>query len=297
VAEYALQRLKDGDWKKLFLEDGSIAWGAIYAFVMEAIKNVGNIEKLRHFGVDSIGAKSIQSFWNKSANMQSMLKILRRLAMDNSDPIFNQLIRMCEYRLGRPDTKKEKMERFIEETRRILAARAYELTKPRTMDQTLIAAFPSVFLVYFQWHHNFRNVYPKVPKKQVDLTLQNQQKLQAEEKLKNRIYADDRQQIKFREIAREQTQKKTFEQERRDIRGRDELQAKRTADNSLRMVIDGSERNRLQEKERVQQRDDQLKMQIKDRSANGAKEEKNTAQTKNNTATLAAELSQRQNSL
>ena len=297
VVEYALQRLKDGDWKKLFLEDGSIAWGAIYAFVMEAIKNVGNIEKLRHFGVDSIGAKSIQSFWNKSANMQSMLKILRRLAMDNSDPIFNRLIRMCEYRLGRPDTKKEKMERFIEETRRILAARAYELTKPRTMDQTLIAAFPSVFLVYFQWHHNFRNVYPKVPKKQVDLTLQNQQKRQAEETLKNRIYADDMQQVKFREIAREQTQKKTFEQERRDMRGRDELQAKRTADNSLRMVIEGGERNRLQEKERVQQRDDQLKIQIKERSVNNTKEEKNTAQNKNNTATLAAELSQRQNSL
>lgn len=296
VVEYALQRLKEGDWKKLFLEDGSIAWGAIYAFVMEAIKNVGNIDKLRHFGVDSIGAKSIQSFWNKSANMQSMLKILRRLAMDNSDPIFNRLIRMCEYRLGRPDTKKEKMERFIEETRRILAARAYELTKPRTMDQTLIAAFPSVFLVYFQWHHNFRNVYPKVPKKQIDLTLQNQQKLQAEEKLKNRIYADDRQQIKFREIAREQTQKKTFEQERRDMRLRDELQTKKTADNSLRMVIDGSERNRLQEKERVQARDEQLKMQIKERSANGAKEE-NSVQNKNNTATLAAELSQRQNSL
>ena len=296
VVEYALQRLKEGDWKKLFLEDGSIAWGAIYAFVMEAIKNVGNIDKLRHFGVDSIGAKSIQSFWNKSANMQSMLKILRRLAMDNSDPIFNRLIRMCEYRLGRPDTKKEKMERFIEETRRILAARSYELTKPRTMDQTLIAAFPSVFLVYFQWHHNFRNVYPKVPKKQIDLTLQNQQKLQAEEKLKNRIYADDRQQIKFREIAREQTQKKTFEQERRDMRLRDELQTKKTADNSLRMVIDGSERNRLQEKERVQARDEQLKMQIKERSANGAKEE-NSVQSKNNTATLAAELSQRQNSL
>ena len=296
VVEYALQRLKEGDWKKLFLEDGSIAWGAIYAFVMEAIKSVGNIDKLRHFGVDSIGAKSIQSFWNKSANMQSMLKILRRLAMDNSDPIFNRLIRMCEYRLGRPDTKKEKMERFIEETRRILAARSYELTKPRTMDQTLIAAFPSVFLVYFQWHHNFRNVYPKVPKKQIDLTLQNQQKLQAEEKLKNRIYADDRQQIKFREIAREQTQKKTFEQERRDMRLRDELQTKNTADNSLRMVIDGSERNRLQEKERVQARDEQLKIQTKERSANGAKEE-NSVQSKNNTATLAAELSQRQNSL
>jgi hypothetical protein len=128
------------------------------------------------------------------------------------------------------------------------------------------------------------------------LTLQNQQKLQAEEKLKNRIYADDRQQIKFREIAREQTQKKTFEQERRDMRLRDELQTKKTADNSLRMVIDGSERNRLQEKERVQARDEQLKMQIKERSANGAKEE-NSVQNKNNTATLAAELSQRQNSL
>jgi len=287
--EYALKRLKDGDWKKLFLDDGSIAWGAIYAFVMEAIKNVGNIEKLRHFGVDSIGAKSIQSFWNKSANMQSMLKILRRLAMDNSDPIFNRLIRMCEYRLGRPDTKKEKMERFIEETRRVLAARAYELTKPRTMDQTLIAAFPSVFLVYFQWHHNFRNVYPKVPKKQVDLNLLNVKKQQAEEQLKNRIYADDKQQIKFREVAREQTQKNNFELEKRDLRKREDLQSKKTADNSLKMVIGETERNRIQERTQNQ-------ILEKERLQTNLQEEKKSKQN-NSIASMAAELSQRQNSI
>lgn len=289
VVEYALQRLKDGDWKKLFLDDGSIAWGAIYAFVMEAIKNVGNIEKLRHFGVDSIGAKSIQSFWNKSANMQSMLKILRRLAMDNSDPIFNRLIRMCEYRLGRPDTKKEKMERFIEETRRVLAARAYELTKPRTMDQTLIAAFPSVFLVYFQWHHNFRNVYPKVPKKQVDLNLLNVKKQQAEEQLKNRIYADDKQQIKFREVAREQTQKNNFELEKRDLRKREDLQSKKTADNSLKMVIGETERNRIQERTQNQ-------ILEKERLQTSLQEDKKSKQN-NSIASMAAELSQRQNSI
>ncbi len=287
VVEYALDRLKEGDWKKLFLEDGSIAWGAIYAFVMDAIKNVGDIEKLRHFGVDSIGAKSIQSFWNKSANMQSMLKILRRLAMDNSDPIFNRLIRMCEYRLGRPDTKKEKMERFIEETRRILAARAYELTKPRTMDQTLIAAFPSVFLVYFQWHHNFRNVYPKVPKKQVDLNLQKQKEREAEETLIRRIYADDMQQIKFREIAQEQTQRNNIEQYQYEMRNRDEVQSKRTADDSLRMVIDNN-------KERVQQNERQ-QIQEPERRQNNTDEEK-SIQNKN-VASLAAELSQRQNSM
>jgi hypothetical protein len=34
-------------------------------------------------------------------------------------------------------------------------------TRPQTMGQELRARFPSVFLVYFQWHHNFRNIYPK----------------------------------------------------------------------------------------------------------------------------------------
>lgn len=291
VVEYALKKLKEGEAKKLFLDDGSIAWGAIYAFVMEAIKNVGNIEKLRHFGVDSIGAKAIQSFWNKSANMQSMLKILRRLAMDNSDPIFNQLIKMCEYRLGRPDTKKEKMEQFIEDTRRILAARAYELTKPRTMDQTLIAAFPSVFLVYFQWHHNFRNVYPKVPKKKVDENLLVTQKQQAEEKLKNRIYADDVQKVKFQEVARAQKEKDMLSDERLKAMLREDDRALRN--------------RRDEEKRRIDVADDRLRMSFNNKEkeqvqTNIRTQKEKEAETQNNNKTaaaLAAELSQRQNSI
>lgn len=214
IVHYALEKLKDGEYKKLFNSDGSINWLSLYMFVLDAIKHVGNIDKLRYFGFDSIDARGIQSFWNKSANMQSMLKILRRLAMDNSDPIFNQLIEMCEYRLGRPNKSKEKMEQFIEETRRILMRRAFELTQPRTMDQTLIAAFPSVFLVYFQWHHNLRTIYPKVPKKQVEENNLRMQKTQAEDKLKTRIYADDVQKLKFQEVARDKNSRQNNEQMR-----------------------------------------------------------------------------------
>jgi hypothetical protein len=145
------------------------------------------MENLRSLGFDGIQARTIRAFWNKSANMQKMLKILRRMAMDNSDPIISRLIEMCEYRLGRPDDKsKKKMERFIEHTRRLMVARAYELTHPRTMDQMLISAFPSVFLVYFQWHHNFRKVYPKEPPQKVNYE-KNIKKKQAEDTLKNRI--------------------------------------------------------------------------------------------------------------
>lgn len=203
VVRYALDKLKEGEYKNLLNSDGSINWMTLYMFVLDAIKHVGSVDKLRYFGFDSIDARAIQSFWNKSANMQGMLKILRRLAMDNSDPIINQLIEMCEYRLGRPDRSKEKMEQFIEETRRLLMRRAFELTQPRTMDQTLIAAFPSVFLVYFQWHHNLRTIYPKVPKKQVEENTLRMQKTQAEDQLKNRIYVDDVQKVKFQEVARE----------------------------------------------------------------------------------------------
>jgi hypothetical protein len=228
VVKYALDRLKEGDYKKLMYNDGAINWDALYAFVMEAIKNVGNTDKLRYFGFDSIEARAIQSFWNKSANMQSMLKILRRLAMDNSDPIISQLIEMCEYRLGRPDKSKEKMEQFIEETRRILMRRAYELTQPRTMDQTLIAAFPSVFLVYFQWHHNLRTIYPKVPKKQVEENNLRLQRTQAEDKLKNRIYADDVQKVKSQEIMRDRTQRNFQDTDRQQRSQKDTEQLKMT---------------------------------------------------------------------
>jgi len=80
------------------------------------------------------------------------------------------------------------MERFIEETRKIMRAKAYEMsTRPQTMGQELIARFPSVFLVYFQWHHNFRNIYPKffpfdmegTPKDKLQKTLFMQAKVKA----------------------------------------------------------------------------------------------------------------------
>ena len=241
VVKYALDRLKEGDYKKLMYDDGAINWDALYAFVMDAIKNVGNTDKLRYFGFDSIEARAIQSFWNKSANMQSMLKILRRLAMDNSDPIISQLIEMCEYRLGRPDKSKEKMEQFIEETRRILMRRAYELTQPRTMDQTLIAAFPSVFLVYFQWHHNLRTIYPKVPKKQVEENNLRIQRLQAEDKLKNRIYADDVQKVKFQEIVRDKTQRGFQDTDRQQRSQKDKEQLKMTIRSNVEKVREEAE--------------------------------------------------------
>ena len=119
--------------------------------------------------------------------MQSMLKILRKLALENNNPVFNRLIEGCEYRLGRPDKAKEKMEQFIEDTRRIMAARSYELTKPRTMAQELISAFPSVFLVYFQWHHNFRNIYPKFPEREARKKDELQTKLKRDTELKELV--------------------------------------------------------------------------------------------------------------
>ena len=245
VVHYALKKLKEGEYKKLFNSDGSINWLLLYMFVMDAIKNVGNTDKLRYFGFDSIEARAIQSFWNKSANMQSMLKILRRMAMDNSDPIISQLIEMCEYRLGRPNKSKEKMEQFIEDTRRILMKRAFELTQPRTMDQTLIAAFPSVFLVYFQWHHNLRTIYPKVPKKQVEENNLKMQKTQAEDKLKNRIYADDVQKIKFQEVARDRINRQETER----------TQKTKNDGERLRMSISTNrEQERMREERRIEEK-------------------------------------------
>lgn len=215
VTKYALDKLKEGAYADLMTKDGVIDWDALYDFVLEAMRHVGNLEGLRSFGFDGIDAKTIQSFWNKSANMQGMLKILRRLAMDNSDPVINQLIQMCEYRLGRPDKAKDKMERFIEETRKIMVARVYEMMQPRTMAQELLARFPSVFLVYFQWHHNFRNIYPKFPEAANNkiYNMQQQQKLQAESTLKNRIFVDDQQKMKTKETEREQ-QKKTQDEDK-----------------------------------------------------------------------------------
>lgn len=190
VTKHVLEQFKEGKYKEFFLEDGGIDWEYLYKFTFDAIKDAG-FEGIHFFGFDSIEAKTLQAFWNKSANMQSMLKILRRLALENNNPVFNRLIECCEYRLGRKDKTKEKMEHFIEETRKIMAARSFELTRPRTMAQELISAFPSVFLVYFQWHHNFRNIYPKVPKKKVyeeELKLNRQkQEMQTKDILKGQF--------------------------------------------------------------------------------------------------------------
>lgn len=198
IVKHALKELKSGRTKELLYSTGAINWDALYEFVDEMIQDAGGMENLRALGFDGIQAKTIRAFWNKSANMQKMLKILRQMAMDRSDPIINRLIEMCEYRLGRPDDKsKKKMERFIEQTRRIMAARAYELTQPRTMDQMLISAFPSVFLVYFQWHHNFRKVYPKEPPQKVYYENNLKKKRQAEDILKNKIaYEEETNKVK-----------------------------------------------------------------------------------------------------
>ncbi len=164
VTKYVLEKLKDGMYSDFLTDDGKICWEALYMFTFGAIKEA-KFEGVHYLGFDSIEAKTMRSFWNKSANMQSMLKVLRQLALENNNPVFRRLIEGCEYHLGRPDKAKIKMERFIEEARKIMAARAYELTKPRTFAQELVAAFPSVFYVYLQWHHNFRKVWPKHPSK------------------------------------------------------------------------------------------------------------------------------------
>ena len=208
-----LERLDDERCKEMILQTGTMNWDAIYEFVDEVISDCGGLENLRALSFEGIDAKTIRSFWNKSANMQKMLKILRQLAMGNSDPIINRLIEMCEYRLGRPDSKqKKRMERFIEHTRRLLAAHAYENTRTRMIDQTFIAAFPSVFLVYFQWHHNFRNIYPKVPKQQV-YEENNRIKRQAEDTLTNKIYTQDTQRRKTKEELQQEALRKNRDDE------------------------------------------------------------------------------------
>lgn len=185
VTKYVLEKLKSGMYEDFLTDEGKINWNALYVYTFNAIKEAG-FEGVHFFGFDSIEAKTMRSFWNKSSSMQSMLKILRKLALENNNPVFNRLIEGCEYRLGRPDKAKEKMEQFIEDTRRIMAARAYELTKPRTMAQELISAFPAVFLVYFQWHHNFRNIYPKFPEREARKKdeLQMQTRLKQDTQLK-----------------------------------------------------------------------------------------------------------------
>lgn len=236
---YAVRQLKNGAIDGILRQDTSIDWNALYDFSLDVLKNAGGIGNMRGtFGFDGIDARAIQAFWNKSANMQKMLKILRRLVMDNSDPILNQLIQMCEYRLGRPDKKKKKMERFIEETRKFMARQAYEITRPRTMAQELLAAFPSVFLVYFQWHHNFRNIYPKIPEKQVYAENQKRINQQAEDTLKMRIYSDDVQRNNTR-----QQEENTNRQRQQEESNR---QSRNNEDDRLRLVIQNENRQNEQ---------------------------------------------------
>ena len=247
VVRFALQLLKNGAIKGILRQDGSIDWNALYEFAMDAVKNYAGAGNIRSVcGFDGIDARAIQSFWNKSANMQQMLKILRRLAMDNSDPIYNQLIQMCEYRLGRPDKKKKKMERFIEETRKYMERQAYEITRPRTMAQEMLAAFPSVFLVYFQWHHSFRTIYPKVPEGQVYRENQKKKNMQAEDSLKMQIRQEDLQRANQRQ-QEENNNRMRQEESQRQTRAAD--------DDRVRMVIqsDAKQKNELTEQQRQQQ--------------------------------------------
>ena len=246
MVKWALEELKDGRYKEMITHDAKIDWDAVYDFAYEAIQNAGGMDNLRSMGFDGIAARTIRSFWNKSANMQKMLKILRKLAMDNSDPIINSLIEMCEYRLGRPsDKSKKQMERFIEQTRKLMAARAYELTRPRTMAQEMIAAFPSVFLVYFQWHHNFRNIYPKVPEKQVYYERQKQQRQQAESKLVNKIQTEDIQKARVRDAMNDQQNRNRYEYEnttRNNLQSDKKVKENiREDDNRMRLVIQNKE--------------------------------------------------------
>lgn len=250
MVKWALEELKNGRYKEMILADGRIDWDAVYDFAYEAIQSAGGMENLRAMGADGIAARAIRSFWNKSANMQKMLKILRRLAMDNNDPIINSLIEMCEYRLGRPkDKEKKKMERFIEYTRRLMVRRTYEMMQPRTMAQELLSAFPSVFLVYFQWHHNFRNIYPKVPPKTIYNEQQKMQRQQADAKLVNKIQTEDIQKTKVIETMKEQQKRVEYDNDLNARNQRDKEKIKKDMqndDNKMRLVIQKKE-NTLKE--------------------------------------------------
>lgn len=250
MVKWALEELKNGRYKEMITTDAKIDWDAVYDFAYEAIQNAGGMDNLRSMGFDGIAAKTIRSFWNKSSNMQKMLKILRRLAMDNNDPIINSLIEMCEYRLGRPkDKEKKKMERFIEYTRKLMIRRSYELMQPRTMAQELLSAFPSVFLVYFQWHHNFRNIYPKVPEKQVYYERQQEQRRQADSRLVNRIQTEDIQKARVRENMREQQNRMSYELEKQtQNKNRLSEQTKNSLqedENKMRLIIKQREENNV----------------------------------------------------
>ena len=281
-----LRQLKDGKTKELvIMPDGLMNWDAIYEFVDEVIENCGGMENIRALGFEGIAAKTIRSFWNKSANMQKMLKILRQLAMGNSDPIINRLIEMCEYRLGRPDSKKKKrMERFIEHTRRMLAAHAYENTRTRTFDQTFISAFPSVFLVYFQWHHNFRNIYPRVPKQKITEE-NNRIKRQAESTLRNKITLQDTALTKTKEEIKTDAVRKSRDDESISLRVLQESERQNkniTDEDKMRAAMQNREKT-------LSALIDEQKVQSEQKQA--------TEQKQNVAAANLLEKAQRQNSL
>jgi hypothetical protein len=180
ITKYVIDKFKEGLYKEFLFDDNTINWNELYKFTLDAINKAG-FDNVRLCGFESIEARVMREYWNKSPNMQSMLKVLRNLALEGNNPVINGLIEMCEYRLGRPDKKREKLEHFLEETRRLLRERHHK-TKTYMIAQDLVSMFPSVFLVYFQWHHNFRNIYPKVPKKKINEEL-HLQKVRADEQL------------------------------------------------------------------------------------------------------------------
>lgn len=262
VVKYALKELKNGRARELFFNNGAINWDALYDFVEEVIKNCGGIGNLLDLTVDGIMAKTINSYWNKSQNMQKMLKILRRLALDNSDPIFNQLIKMCEYRLGRPNSdRKKRMENFLEYTRRLMAAKAYENNnRTRTMAQEFVALFPSVFYVYFQWHHNFRNVWPKYPnqaKKQKEEIQILRPRRQAESILTNKIKINsDVQRSRVKELMFEQRQRIDNEYKKQNQEKDNERKNRAQAEDRMKFVLssqDSDKQRQVEERQRQQE--------------------------------------------
>ena len=275
--KHALKQLKQGRCKELINPDASIDWDGVYDFVTEVINDVGGISNLRDMGVDGIQAKTIRSFWNKSANLQKMLKILRRLAMDNNDPIINSLIEMCEYRLGRPSVnRKERMERFLEETRRLVMRQSYEITRPRTMAQELIAAFPSVFLVYFQWHHNFRTIYPKFP---------------AQEAYKAQMEIDKRKQLENNSRQRADNYEKTELLKKRDeYYNRERKQSDRQASDKLSFVM--NEDNKLKQQKTLNEKNMRESINIEKLKNNQQKEQRNTS---NNDLAIALNIKNNKN--
>ncbi|MBR1398668.1 MAG: hypothetical protein IJ564_00620 [Alphaproteobacteria bacterium] len=254
VTKYVLDRFHEGKYREFILPSGNINWEGLYKFTFDAISDAG-FDGVRTLGFDSIEAKTMRSFWNKSANMQSMLKVLRRLALETNDPLFHRLIEGCEYHLGRKDKTKQKMERFIEETRKIMRARAYELTHPRNMAQDLIAAFPSVFLVHFQWHHNFRNIHPRFLPFDFDhdgipdhIQLKDKlalQKVIANQNEQTKKYTDELQKMTLSKVLQEQSasQLTVLKYENEQARN---LEAENENQNKMREILMNKERTMAQ---------------------------------------------------